>query len=78
MLTAQAKLTTRLFLLLMLSAATLAVGLFQKRCQVAGTSCQALASRGTYVPVENKAKLEAAVPNLYDPKKVFSLTTMCS
>ena len=24
------------------------------------------------VPVENKAKLEAAVPNLYDPKKVFS------
>ena len=24
------------------------------------------------VPVENKAKLEAAVPNLYDPSKVFS------
>ena len=73
MLTAQAKLTTRLFLLLMLSAALLA-GACSKKAGVKSPELPAKhwLQEAPGVPVENKAKLEAAVPNLYDPKKVFS------
>ena len=73
MLTAQAKLTTRFFLLLMLSAALLA-GACSKKAGVKSPELPAKhwLEEAPGVPVENKAKLEAAVPNLYDPKKVFS------
>ena len=73
MLTAQAKLTTRLFLLLMLSAALLA-GACSKKAGVKSPELPAKhwLQEAPGVPVENKEKLEAAVPNLYDPKKVFS------
>ncbi len=73
MLTAQANLTTRLFLPLLLMAALLAGACSKK----AGLKSPELPAKhwleeAPGVPVENKAKLEAAVPNLYDPKKVFS------
>ena len=73
MLTAQANLTTRFFLLLMLTAALLAGACSKK----AGLKSPELPAKhwleeAPGVPIENKSKLEAAVPNLYDPKKVFS------
>jgi len=73
MLTAQANLTTRFFLLLMLTAALLAGACSKK----AGLKSPELPAKhwleeAPGVPVENKSKLESAVPNLYDPKKVFS------
>ena len=73
MLTAQANLTSRLFLPLLLVAALLAGACSNK----AGLKSPELPAKhwleeAPGVPVENKAKLEAAVPNLYDPKKVFS------
>ncbi|MFT3958429.1 MAG: TolC family protein [Desulfovibrio sp.] len=73
MLTAQANLTTRIFLPLLLVAALLAGACSNK----AGLKSPELPAKhwleeAPGVPVENKAKLEAAVPNLYDPKKVFS------
>lgn len=73
MLTAQANLTTRFFLLLMLTAALLAGACSKK----AGLKSPELPAKhwleeAPGVPVENKGKLESAVPNLYDPKKVFS------
>lgn len=73
MLTAQANLTTRFFLLLMISAALLA-GACSKKAGVKSPELPAKhwLQEAPGVPVENKAKLEAAVPNLYDPKKVFS------
>jgi len=73
MLTAQANHTTRFFLPLLLTAA-----LFVGACSSkAGLKSPELPAKhwleeAPGVPVENKAKLEAAVPNLYDPKKVFS------
>lgn len=73
MLTAQANHTTRFFLPLLLTAALLAGACSSK----AGLKSPELPAKhwleeAPGVPVENKAKLEAAVPNLYDPKKVFS------
>lgn len=73
MLTAQANLTTRFFLLLMLSAALLA-GACSKKAGIKSPELPAKhwLQEAPGVPVENKEKLEAAVPNLYDPKKIFS------
>lgn len=73
MLSAQPNLTTRFFFPLVL-----ALTVFFAACSnKAGLKSPELPAKhwlveAPGVPVENKTKLEAAVPNLYDPQKVFS------